>query len=173
MVGGYSMVTIRYLEHINLTEDVLIDIIHVKSIAWNYNYEEHQKWMELNLKENDIHFLLYSEEKLMAYLNLIPIEIKTDEIVNFGYGIGNVCSIEKGKGWGVKLMMHVNEYLRNENKIGLLFCKETLVKFYLKNCWKKVDVTNNLINFSDNGVFSFIYPPNIDFEYMEYNGKLF
>ena len=38
---------------------------------------------------------------------------------------------------------------------------------------KVVDVTNNLINFSDNGVFSFIYPPNIDFEYMEYNGKLF
>jgi hypothetical protein len=29
--GGYSMVTIRYLEHINLTDDVLIEIIHVKS----------------------------------------------------------------------------------------------------------------------------------------------
>jgi hypothetical protein len=129
------MFKVIYTQHSELTESLLDEIIKVKSLAWPYSYEEHSKWIRNNLKNNDIHVLLYDGKLALAYINLIAINVSVNFINLNGFGIGNVCAIEKGKGWGKQLITQTNKYLIENNKVGLLFCKTKLVKFYLENEW--------------------------------------
>jgi len=129
------MFEIIYIHHAELTESLLQEIINIKSVAWPYSIESQHAWIKANLKNNDIHVLLLKDNKVVAYLNLIEIELIIDSKIFIGFGIGNVCAAEKGKGWGKELINHVNMYLKKNNKVGLLFCKNNLVKFYYVNGW--------------------------------------
>lgn len=136
------MVEILYIKHSDLTTYYLEEIVKIKAIAWpNYSYAEHSEWIEANIKNSDIHVLYLHRNTLLSYLNLIDIDndISVDEINSFGFGIGNVCARERGRGWGKNLVKAVNEYLDRNNKLGLLFCKELLVKFYIDNDWMLIN----------------------------------
>lgn len=125
-----------------LSDDILMEIISIKSTAWPYTTDQHKNWIKSNLKDEDLHVLLYSNNEVMAYLNLVNIELKINDNLTQGFGIGNVCSLQKGKGVGSKLMTLVYEFLSSKNKVSLLFCKFSLVGFYKKHGWKLVNPDN-------------------------------
>lgn len=167
------MYNILYIQHSKVTNSILEEIVKVKTVAWDYSFKEHYEWININLKSSDIHVLLYHEKTLLAYLNLIDIEVKVDGIDLMGYGVGNVCAIEKGKGWGKELIRRVNKYLSETNKIGLLFCKEKLKKFYSENDWKLLDKDKAKISkiISDESVFVFNIASN--YSNLQYDGIFF
>ena len=102
----------KFLEHSHIIENELLEIVALKKTHWHYSIEEHISWMQNNIKQDDTHVLMYNkEEVLVGYLNLI----KTDVVINnMNYpflGIGNVCSKEKGRGYGNELLIEVNKFL--------------------------------------------------------------
>lgn len=122
-----------------ITKDQLAEVIRIKNVAWNYSSEKHLDWISKNIEENDLHVILSIDGVNQAYLNLVNITFEINEQEHQGLGIGNVCSFEKGKGFGSILMKETSKFLRKNNKFGLLFCKESLVEFYKKMGWKIIE----------------------------------
>lgn len=129
----------KFCKQSQINKEELEKIVDLKKIHWNYTIKEHLNWIKLNVKDNDIHVLMFEKEELKSYLNLINIEVRIDYKTKLFFGIGNVCSKEKEKGYGSLLLKEVNNYLVKENKTGILLCKDSLVLFYLKNDWKLLD----------------------------------
>jgi predicted GNAT family N-acyltransferase len=163
---------VEYISHAALTKEQLDEIIKVKMVAWPYSPDKQAAWMQDNLKSSDVHVLLYINEVIQAYMNLIEINFHLDETARTGYGIGNVCALERGKGWGKELMTAVNSYLDNEGRTGLLFCKDALVKFYAENGWILVDEDRLVLPEGNEHIKGMINKP-LEFEQLRYSGKLF
>lgn len=157
----------EFLKHSEITEKKLGDVIFLKNIHWPYSDDEHLNWIKKNLNFNDIHVLVYEESDLVAYLNLVITEVAINTVIMPFIGIGNVCSRDKGKGYGKILLEEVNNYLTSNEQYGILFCKSNLIDFYKKFNWTLVDpsLTNQdlfkninvmLFNF-DKKILSFNY----------------
>lgn len=167
------MFDLKLIPHNNLSQKYLDEIIHIKSIAWPYSYEKQLEWINFNLKDSDIHVLLYLDEEPVAYLNLIEIKLIVDEIQMISYGIGNVCAKEKGKGWGKELISQTNAYLTQTNKIGLLFCKNLLVEFYKLNNWRVIEKECLSLRFNDDTILTLTFNLANGFQELEYFGRPF
>lgn len=159
--------------HKEITPTLLNEIIQIKSIAWPHSFEKQLEWIHSNLKNTDIHVLLYLEGSLVAYLNLIEIEFTIDRNLKHGYGIGNVCAKAKGKGWGKEIIMLTNIYLTQLNTIGILFCKDSLVDFYKKYNWKLINKKIINLSFQNESIETLIFNLSNKFQDFQYNGKSF
>lgn len=138
---------IKYVCHQELNNSDLERIIHVKSIAWPYSRENQLKWIENNIKNDDIHVLLFDENKtIIAYLNLILVDFVINGENYSGYGIGNVCAARKGNGDGGMLMSEIKKYFITHKMIGLLFCKEETVDFYKKYGWEALPKSRTIVH---------------------------
>lgn len=167
------MYFIKYFTHSSLTEELLDLIIIVKSVAWRFSYDSQRSWITENIKNDDVHVLLFEDDVPLAYMNLVKIDIQLDSKSNSGYGIGNVCAVQKGKGWGKVLLLSVNDYLKCNNHIGLLFCKEALVKYYSNSNWILIENEKlNMKNISED-VKCMMYSENFFFKTLKFSGKLF
>ena len=135
-----SNLKIRYVQNDNLKISQLSKIIHLKRQYWKYSINEHKKWIDENIKNEDIHLMVYDfNEKLLAYLNIVNTIMIFKDFKENIYGIGNVCVDNKFKGRGLgRLLMNIcNYYLSSSDKIIALFCKPELVKFYEQSGWIK------------------------------------
>jgi hypothetical protein len=162
-----------FIQHDKINRSLLDEIIQVKTVAWPYSNEQQLNWIKNNLKDSDIHALLYDNEKVVAYLNLVKVEIQIDSKRSSALGVGNVCAAQKGKGWGKVLMTKVNEYLVEENSIGLLFCKDKLVKFYNENNWLLLEKEQQLISNLNPEIYTLAYNLPENFNHVKYEGVLF
>jgi len=130
------MFRLKLIKHEFITEQDIKDIIFIKSKQWDFDSYSQRKWILENIKETDLHLILTLDNKNIAYLNLIDIDLKVNNINKQGLGVGNVCAIEKRKGYGFELMKQAIDFIRGEGRIGLLFCKDPLVKFYKSLGWQ-------------------------------------
>ena len=167
------MYKIQFVQHNDLSRPVLDEIIAVKSVAWPYTYEKQTEWINKNMKNTDVHVLLKDGNNLIAYLNLIDIDLEKDSQHLKGFGIGNVCAASKGQGWGKELMLHVNRFLEEQDTAGLLFCKDRLVKFYTECGWDLVPQEKLQLNSSTKEIFTFCYNFQGNFNSLKYGGILF
>jgi len=129
------MFKIKLIPHEDILESELNEVISLKSKQWCFGFDEQKEWIEKNLKSTDLHVILKKSDMDVAYLNLIDINLYVNGIQKKGFGIGNVCAVERGRGYGFKLMSEVNEILCNLDRIGFLFCKKPLVKYYRSLGW--------------------------------------
>jgi hypothetical protein len=161
----------KFYKHSKINQQELEKIADLKKRYWNYTSEEHLNWIERNIKADDIHVLMFEKENLVAYLNLINTEVVINNVVQPFIGIGNVCSSEKGKGYGRRLLIEVNNFLTDYNQSGILFCKEELVNFYKKFRWILIDKSfANQVFFKNINVMVFNFGQNIiRFEYLGRN----
>lgn len=164
------MYEIKLIVHKEITENELNEIIRIKSAQWYYSYADQLQWINKNIKDSDIHVLLSLDGQNVAYLNLIDIDLFIEEMVIKGIGIGNVCAIEKGQGYGFKLMEVANKTIIELNKVGLLFCKEPLLKYYSSLGWVELDQTEYSINCGDSKVMVFNTRNGV---FVKYDGILF
>src|SRR5690606_30642016 len=114
---------IRIISHNDIKSKLLQEIVKVKQLSWNYTLEEHLLWIQDNLKGDDCHFLYYDNDEFVAYMNLVNVVIRSEDILIPVFGIGNVCAKYKGKGYGKRLLEEVNKFIRTRNEKGMLFCK--------------------------------------------------
>lgn len=129
----------KFCKHSQINQQELEKIVDLKKRHWNYASKEHLNWIERNIKAEDIHVLMFEKEELVAYLNLINTEVVIDDTLQPFIGIGNVCSREKGKGYGKKLIIEVNDFVTGIKQNAILLCKDNLVEFYKKFNWTLVD----------------------------------
>lgn len=167
------MFNLKFILHKEIEKNDLDEIIQLKSIAWEYSYEKQLEWINSNLSDLDIHVLLCLNGEVVAYLNLINIELIIDEAPKKSYGIGNVCAKVKNKGFGKELIASVNSFLVKNNRIGLLFCKTTLVNFYIKNNWATIENKKLTLMFDNEKIETMIFNLNIKFKNIKYLGKAF
>lgn len=161
------------ISHKDVTGQQLEEIIKIKSKAWRYSLSSQLEWINTNLKDTDIHVLLSLDENMIAYLNLIGIEIKIEGNSRGCYGIGNVCASEKGKGWGKEIMTHTNLFLMQKKKIGLLFCRDSLVNFYRLNNWELLKKNKLTLSFDNESIETMIFNCDFNFQQLEYLGRSF
>jgi hypothetical protein len=161
------------IPHKEVNSSQLEEIIKVKSKAWPYSFDKQLEWISANLKETDIHVLLFLNETCVAYLNLIVIEFMLDGIVIDGFGIGNVCAIEKGNGYGKEIITQTNLYLVQRNKIGLLFCKNNLINFYNLYDWKLIEKKKLTLLFDNESIETMIFNSDMEFHILKYFGRPF
>lgn len=167
------MFNLKLIPHKEVIQNDLDEIIQVKSIAWSYCYKKQLEWINSNLNDLDIHVLLYWDGELVAYLNFIDIELIIDGIPKQAYGIGNVCAKVKNKGFGKELIASVNSFLVENNKIGLLFCKNLLVDFYVYNNWVAIEKKKLTIAFDNRLTETMIFNCNYEFSNLMYLKKPF
>jgi predicted GNAT family N-acyltransferase len=132
---------IKVIQHLFLDRKTLSDIIEIKRLSWNYSMEDHLIWMQNNIRDDDYHFLLINDDKLVAYVNLVNVTVSTGDTLVAFIGVGNVCSRVKGLGYGKSLMIGLKNYLLANESRGILFCQESLVQFYSNYGWSTI---NNL-----------------------------
>lgn len=159
--------------HAHVDKLKLLDIIRIKSTAWNYSLEEQLHWINKNITPSDIHCLLEVNSINVAYLNLVDIELDFNGSMYKGYGVGNVCSSEKGKGYGSVLVEKVNLYIKRHARIGMLFCKSDLLNFYSRLGWIEVPKNHLQIAMSLNGINVMAYNIPSSVSCLKYSGPLF
>lgn len=167
------MYTILTIKHSVVTTKQLEEIIHIKSVAWNYCFEKQLSWIRDNISNEDIHVILKKDGRSVAYLNLVEIDLEINEVRARSYGIGNVCSLMKGKGYGKELMLQVNNYLTNEKKTGLLFCKELLVPFYTLCDWQLIEKSSLHLNFDNTNIETMVFNQQQEIVSLRYTDKSF
>ncbi|KUF42857.1 hypothetical protein AS361_05700 [Myroides marinus] len=155
-------------EHSELSENLLLEIIEIKKVAWTYTTEQHLKWIKENLEEDDLHILLFSSDELIGYSNLVRVESEVDSCISTiqFYGLGNVCTKYVGKGHGRLLLEGINDLLIKRKEHGVLFCKVDLVCFYEKVGW---NVVNNV--YPNDEVYTMVY--NFKGNLVNYKDRLF
>lgn len=167
------MYNIEIIEHKNISFSKILDIIDIKSKAWDYPFDKQLQWIETNITNNDLHILLLYDSLYVGYLNLIDINLQLNGGIKKGYGVGNVCSLEKGKGYGRKLMELTNKFIEEREKIGLLFCKFDLVEFYKNNNWQLIDKKKLSISFNNDKIETMLYNSDIKCNELVYKGRIF
>lgn len=148
---------LQLIQHNSILFKDVLRAIAVKSAAWPYPVESQVKWIIDNMLPEDLHVFLTNEGKDVAYMTLSPVKgILNGKETSF-LGIGCVCAAVKGMGYGKRLMQEVNSYLANNNFKGLLFCKEGVLEFYLKNKWQLI--SRDHIHFENlhEGVLTMVY----------------
>lgn len=166
------MFKIKLIRHENITEADIEEVVSLKSTQWHFDFKEQLHWIQKNLKKSDYHVLLMDNDICVSYLNLVDIDLKVNGIYEKGFGIGNVCAIERGKGYGFYLMKETNKIIKNSNKIGLLFCKNPLLRFYENLNWKQISRDQYKIDCKDINVMVFNVLVNQKMVF-EYDGLLF
>ena len=135
----------------------ILRAIAIKSFAWPYPVESQIKWIIENIKPEDKHVFLTDDGKDEAYMTLSPVEgYINGELVGF-YGVGCVCAANPGQGYGKALIESVNDYLKNNQYRGLLFCKKNLIDFYSKFNWVLVQPDKVHFSSQHEGVFTMVY----------------
>ncbi len=111
----------------------------LKNQYWKHTEEEHLRWFKDNILSEDLHIQLFLDESLRAYLNMVHIDIVSDEKKYSVLGIGNVCVDKEVEhlGYGTLLVAAANAIIKKMKTGGLLLCHEELIHFYLKNGWKE------------------------------------
>lgn len=167
------MLILNQIVNNKTTPEILDRINKIKSIAWPYDFEEHKKWIKNNLKPSDVHFILTQNNTDIAYLNLIDTSARINNQDIRLWGIGNVCAMEKGKGYGSHIMKLTNKYLENNSRIGLLFCKKDLISFYSNLDWLEIDKALVKITTTNQNVTTMVFNCQIKINSIEYDLKLF
>lgn len=164
---------IDFVQHSKLPHDQLIAICSIKAIAWPYSIESQLKWIKENIGENDIHVMLYQKNELIAYMNLVWIEMFVNANKISGFGIGNVCAKEKGKRYGERLMNGAKKFIIESKKMALLFCNQKLVDFYSRYGCKLIANKNVRLSFDDASIKIMIFNNNFPVNEIEYYGRVF
>ena len=139
---------IEVFQHGELPLPIKKEIISVKSQYWRFSYESQLQWMDKNLQKGDLHFLLRNANQVIAYLNLVNINLLMDNEQIGAIGVGNVCvSKEKSNnGYGSKIMSLANEKIKSLKIPGVLLCHERLIDFYTKVGWRVLSCDNIIID---------------------------
>lgn len=128
------------VQHENLTDDCLDEIARLKQQHWQYPAESQKKWIQSNLRPNDIHLLMKIDNQYVAYLSISIINMLIDGQDMLGKGLGNVCvdKAYQGQGLGKKIVEKASEIIKAAGDTGILLCRRHLMPFYERCGWSKI-----------------------------------
>lgn len=132
----------NYTYQKDASDTLLAVVAALKMQHWNYSLTEHVEWMRKKLRGDDVHLtLLGDDDTLIAYLNLVKLEVRRGSEIKPYLGIGNLCVDKRyaGEGFGTRLMDEASSYIESAGLGGVLLCKAPLVSFYAHCGWRAFD----------------------------------
>ena len=132
----------RFIHHSELARQEITKIAELKNQHWQYGITSQISWMNENIGNNDVHLVgeqeLEGRVVINAYATLVKLQIKIDEMEYDAIGVGGVCVDRhiQGGGVGKQLILKANYFIRQHNCIGILLCRDKLIRFYEKCQWK-------------------------------------
>ncbi len=168
------MQELRIIRHCDLTEELLLAICEIKAIAWPYDLASQKKWINKNLLPDDLHVLLYDNQMLVAYANLVNVQFTLNNQLFTAFGIGNLCSAIREKGYGLNLITAINNFVIEQKLPGILFCSDRLLAFYHRCHW--IPVTKEKITFqnlNEVGFETMLFNVNLPIESVVFADRLF
>lgn len=160
------------VRHSDISEELLEEIYQLKAIRWNYNANQQKVWIQKNIFPADHHVIIIKNNRIIAYTNLVNVNVNINGTKENVKGVGNVCTSESGLGFGNVLMKMVNQIILEDKSKGLLMCRDYLIPYYEKFSWKLINKDRIRSNvFSDINMMSF----NIDIDVLslDYNDRNF
>ena len=113
--------------------EILKELDKIWQLAFTGHYSFSKKSSELGNFLDDKFFILYEKNKILSTGRLRLIES-----INFKgkdykiQGISDIVSVEKGKGYGKKIMAAMKKHLDKNRQVGIGFCKKENSEFYKK-----------------------------------------
>lgn len=136
-----------------LSTETIVIINRLKNQYWKHEEDEHMRWFKANMFPDDIHILIKGR-CLLAYLNMVCVDIKINQKPFKVLGIGNVCvnTEEEHMGFGAILLSTANALIKRKNTCGMLLCHDNVKSFYLKLGWdiynaKEIRIEGNLFEY--------------------------
>lgn len=166
------IISTKIVKHADISESEVMEICSIKLIRWNYSIEEHRKWMQTNIKDDDYHILIKQDDQLIAYANLVNTSALINGENTLFKGLGNVCTIESGVGYGNMLMEAINKVLNDHKWSGILLCRDSLIKYYQKFGWALIE-DDKAMSQTTSSVSYMIYNFGLAFESFVFNGENF
>ena len=119
------------------------EICLLKDKEWKFGIKSQTNWFDSNIKRDDIHNLLYINTKLIGYTLLRKRFCKFNNIAKKKtYLLFDTLVIDKkfrNNNYSTLLMNFNNKIIKKKGFFSFLICKKKLVKFYIKNGWKKLN----------------------------------
>ena len=121
-----------------LSFDQINEIMLLKNQHWKNGLKSQLIWFKNNSFANDIHIMVYINNKVIGYVHLgyrrVKINLKEKNYILFR----NLIVNKKFRSQKISsLIMNVtNILIRSKKEIGFLICKKKLCKFYQKFNWK-------------------------------------
>lgn len=126
---------LEIIKHCDVSHEFLHRVVEIKNSAWPYPFESQLNWIKENQSPDDLHVILKDNDEDLAYMDLCPVIALVDNMPIHFMGVGNVCTKSHGWGHGGYLMRLINEFFFINKFHGLLFCKDSLVRFYAHYNW--------------------------------------
>lgn len=133
-----KQIKIEFTTNKDLDPISLDKIVSLKMQHWNYKKVDQKRWISENIADNDYHLMLNDNRgEIIAYLNIVNLNINIEKAIKFYLGVGNVCVNKEfgGNGYGMLIMNAANFFIKNLGLPGILLCKESLNNFYQKTGW--------------------------------------
>lgn len=131
------MIVTKVLTHSIVSADLLEEISNLKHSRWPaYTATQHFNWLKENFLKDNYHLTIIANKRLIGYANLLELSADFNAQKINVIGVGNVCTAETGRGYGNVVMSEVTSFLTNNSHIGLLLCKNEMIKYYEKFAWK-------------------------------------
>lgn len=126
-----------FTPHKEISRAELSRIIRLKEQRCPRGYSSHLRWINENIRDEDIHVTVKGDGCLIAYIDLIWTTVSRDgERLDF-LGAGNLCVCKEKSGMGVCrfLLDSVGAYLLYKNVPSILLCRENVSDFYIERGW--------------------------------------
>ena len=120
------------------------NIFKLKKKNYNFKLKEQQKWFDTNIKKNDIHNLLFFKKKLIGYNCLRSVKYfffrKKNILYKKKFLLFDTLIIDpkfRKKGLSTIILKKSLRLITLKRKIGVLFCKNSMINYYKKFLWLK------------------------------------
>ena len=137
MVDAMNIVW-KFVKHNDVREELSI-IANIKDQHWTHGILSQIDWIHKNIDSEDIHLMGFDNDssELVAYMAIMNVEAIISNLSFSFLGFSNVCVDKRftKEGIGSRLVTQANKYIIENNKTGILLCRDSLVGFYEKNGW--------------------------------------
>lgn len=136
----FTDIRCRFIKNSDISEKERDMIIQLKSQFWKYDYSSQVAWLQNCLSAEALHLLLYEKDNLISYMSLQDVYVDFDGGLPKMAAGGGAVITDAGKrrlGYGALLMRTAQNYIMKNDRIGLVFCNDSVLNFYLKTGWSK------------------------------------
>lgn len=142
------MIEFKSLHTKKLNKKVIRNICKLKEESWAHGIKSQLVYFKKNIKNTDIHNLIYNIRDLIGYTVLRKRKMKYKKKY-YNFLLLDTIIIKKKyrkKNFGKKIMLFNNKIIKDTKMLSILLCKNKNVKFFEKFHWKKIPLKHCLIS---------------------------
>ena len=133
----------------DLSEKKLNQILKLKDTHWSFGIKSQKHWYEKKIKNNDLHNLMISKNKIVGYTSLSFRKFKIIEdsgsVINKNYILFSTFILKKNYRNFInasKMMKFNNKTILSKNKGSFLLCYGDKIDFYKFFGWSIIKKSN-------------------------------